>query len=70
MVIMFCGFPKCNKSHLGKFTKKWFGSYRIQYVLPNHIVWLATIEKFKPNPMLVDVNKSKPYKYMEFEVQK
>ncbi len=29
-----------------------------------------TIEKFETNPMLVNVNKLKPYKYMEFEVQK
>jgi hypothetical protein len=30
----------------------------------------VTIEKFETNPMLVNVNKLKPYKYMEFEVQK
>jgi hypothetical protein len=28
-----------------------------------------TIEKFEINPMLVIVNKLKPYKYMEFEIQ-
>jgi hypothetical protein len=28
------------------------------------------IEKFESNPMLVNVNKLKPYEYMEFEVQK
>jgi hypothetical protein len=22
-------FPKGNKSHLGKFTKKWFGLYKV-----------------------------------------
>jgi hypothetical protein len=31
-------FPKGNKSHLGKFIRKWFGSYKVQYVLPNSIV--------------------------------
>jgi hypothetical protein len=31
---------------------------------------LVTIEKFETNPMLVNVNKLKPYKYMEFEVKK
>ncbi len=31
---------------------------------------LVTIEKFEINPMLINVNKLKPYKYMEFEVQK
>jgi hypothetical protein len=29
-----------------------------------------TIEKFETNPMLVNMNKLKPYKYMEFEIQK
>ncbi len=28
-----------------------------------------TIEKFETNPMLVNVNKLKPYKYMAFQVQ-
>jgi hypothetical protein len=51
-------------------TKKWFGLYTIQYVLPNNIMLLVTIEKFETNPMLVNVNKLKPYKYMEFEIQK
>jgi hypothetical protein len=31
---------------------------------------LVTIEKFETNHLLVNVNKFKPYKYMEFEVQK
>jgi hypothetical protein len=31
---------------------------------------LVTIEKFETNLVLVNVNKLKPYKYMEFEVQK
>ncbi len=29
-----------------------------------------TIEKFETNPMLINVNKLKPYKYMESKVQK
>jgi hypothetical protein len=39
-------------------------------VLPNNIVLLVTIEKFETNLVLVNVNKLKPNKYMEFEVQK
>ncbi len=39
-------------------------------MLPNNFVLLVTIEKFGTNLMLVKVNKFKPYKYMEFEVQK
>jgi hypothetical protein len=31
---------------------------------------LVTIEKFQTNPLLVNVNKLKPYKYMEFEKKK
>jgi hypothetical protein len=31
---------------------------------------LVIIEKFETNPVLVNVNKLKPYKYKEFEVQK
>jgi hypothetical protein len=30
----------------------------------------VTIEKFEINHVLVNVNKLKPYKYMEFEIQK
>jgi hypothetical protein len=63
-------FSKRNKSHLEKITSKWFGLYRIQYGLPNNNLLLVTIEKFETNPMLVNVNKLKPSKYMEFEIQK
>ncbi len=62
-------FPKGNNSHLGKFIRKWFESYKVQYVLPNNIVLLVTIEKFETNLMLVNnVNRLKPYKYMESEI--
>jgi hypothetical protein len=63
-------FPNGNKSHLGKFTRKRFRLYIVQYVLPNNTTLLVTIEKFETNHVLVNVNKLKPYKYMEFEVQK
>ncbi len=63
-------FPKGNKSHLGKFTRKWFRPYKVQYVLPNNIVLLVTIEKFETNLVLINMNKLKLYKYMEFELQK
>jgi hypothetical protein len=29
------------------------------------MVLLVTIDKFDPNPMLVNVNKLKPYKFIE-----
>ncbi len=63
-------FPKGNKSNLGKFPSKWFGTYKVQYVLLNNTMLLVTIEKFETNPMLVNVNKLKPYKYMESKILK
>ncbi len=39
-------------------------------MLLNSIVLLVTIKKFVTNIVLVNVKKFKPYKYMEFEVQK
>lgn len=42
----------------------------MQYVLPNNIVLLVIVEKFETNLVSVNVNKLKPYKYMESEVHK
>ncbi len=39
-------------------------------MLPNNTMLLVIIEKFETNLVLVNVNKCKPYKYMESEVQK
>jgi hypothetical protein len=39
-------------------------------VLPNNTVLLVTIEKFETNLVLVNMNKLKPYKYMESKVHK
>jgi hypothetical protein len=39
-------------------------------VLPNDIMLLVTIEKFETNHVLLNVNKLKLYKYMEFEAKK
>jgi hypothetical protein len=44
--------------------------YKVEYVLPNNIVLLVTIEKFEINFVLVNVNKLKPHKYMESKVHK
>jgi hypothetical protein len=64
---MFCSFQRVI-NHLRKFTRKWFGPYKVWYVLPNNIVLLVTIEKFETNLVLVNVNKFKTYKYMESKV--
>ncbi len=39
-------------------------------MLLNNNVLLMIIEKFDINPVLVNVNKLKPYKYMESKVQR
>jgi hypothetical protein len=53
--------PKGEKIHLGKFKKRRFRPFRIQYCLPNNIAILVSINNFEPNPVLVNVNKLKPY---------
>jgi hypothetical protein len=57
-------FPKGENTHLGKFLKRWFGPFRVLYCLPNNTVLLVSINNFEPNPVLVNVNKLKPYIYI------
>jgi hypothetical protein len=59
--IMSYGFPKEKKTHIGRFKKRWFGPFRVQYCLPNNIVLLVFVNNFEPNLILVNVNKLKPY---------
>ncbi len=58
-------FPKGGKTHLGKFKKRWFGPFMVQYCLPNNIILFVSINKFELNLVLVNVNKLKPYKYVD-----
>ncbi len=58
-------FPKGENTHLGKFKKRWFGPFRVQYCLSNNIVILVSINNFEPNLVLFNVNKLKPYKYVD-----
>jgi hypothetical protein len=53
------------KTHLGKFKKRWFGPFKVRYCLPNNIVILVFVNNFEPNPILVNVNKLKPYTYVD-----
>jgi len=53
-------FPKGENTHLGKFFKSWFGSFKVLYCLLNIIVLLVSINNFEPNLILVNVNKLKP----------
>jgi len=67
--IMYFGFQKDIKHILGKFIKRWFGSYKVQFYLPNNIVPLVTLYKFHPDLMLVNVNKLKPYQILDEKAQ-
>ncbi len=58
-------FPKGENTHLGKFKKRWFGPFKVQYCLPNNIVLLVYVNNFEPNRILVNVNKLKPYRYVD-----
>jgi hypothetical protein len=58
-------FPKTCKEHTCKFKQCWFGPYRIQYCLLNNITFLVTVNKFDPNPILVNINKLKPYQFSD-----
>jgi hypothetical protein len=58
---MFCGSQR-GKSNMHVNSKKhWFCPYLVQYYLPNNMVLLVNVDNFNPNPLLIDVNKLKPY---------
>jgi hypothetical protein len=48
-----------NKTHK-KIQEKMVWPYWSQYCLPNNIVLLINVDKFDPNPILVNINKSRP----------
>ena len=56
-------YPKGEKQHSGKFKCRWFGPYRVQYRLPNNTALLVTEAHFEPNPIVVNINKLKPYRF-------
>lgn len=58
-------YPKGHKEHVGKFKRRWFGPFRIQYRLPNNTALLVTIQQFEPNPVIVNINKLKPYRFYD-----
>ena len=55
-------FPKGANVHTGKLRNKWFGPYRVQYLLSNNTVLLVTVDKFDPDPVIVNINKLKTYR--------
>ena len=58
-------YPKGANVHAGKLRNKWFGPYQVQYLLPNNIVLLVTLDKFDPDPVIVNINKLKTYRCPE-----
>jgi hypothetical protein len=58
-------FPKTITRDVLKFQRRWFGPCWIQYYLRNNVVLFITIDKFDPNLVLVNINKSKPYIFIE-----
>ena len=57
--------PKGANVHTGKLRNKWFGPYRVQYLLPKNTVLLVTVDKFDPDPVIVNINKLKTYRCPE-----
>ena len=58
-------YPKGANVPAGKLCNKWFGPYRVQYLLPNNTVLLITVDKFDPDPVIVNINKMKTYRCLE-----
>jgi hypothetical protein len=58
-------FPKGEKTYLGKFKKRWFGPFKVQYCLFNNNVIIIFVNNFEPDLVLVNVNKLKPYTYVD-----
>ena len=58
-------YPKGANVYAGKLQNKWFGPYRVQYLLPNNTVLLVTMDKFDPDPVIVNINKLKTYRCPE-----
>ena len=58
-------YPKGANVHAGKLRNKWFGPYRVQYLSPNNTVLFVTVDKFDPDPVIVNINKLKTYQCPE-----
>jgi hypothetical protein len=61
---MIIWFLKGRKEHIIKFKKRWFGPYKVQYYVPNNIILMVNVDKFEPNPILVN-NKLKIYQCLD-----
>jgi hypothetical protein len=63
--IMYYGFHGLFPNMLPNFRNNGLDLIQIQNCLPNNVILLVTIDKFGPNLMLVNINKLKPYKFIE-----
>jgi len=61
---MIIWFLKGRKEHIIKFKKWWFGPYKVQCCVPNNIILMVNVDKFEPNPILVN-NKLKIYQCLD-----
>jgi hypothetical protein len=50
---------------MGKFNKRWFGPFKVEYCLSNNTFFLVYVNNFEPNLILVNINKLKPYRYVD-----
>jgi hypothetical protein len=62
---MYYGFQGLFLIMLPNFRDDGLDPIGYNIVLPNNTILLVTIDKFDPNPLLVNINKSKPYKFIE-----
>ncbi len=63
-------FSKGNKSHLGKFTRNGLDLTKYSMCCQITLCNWWPLRSLKLTPVLVNVSKLKPYKYMESKVQK
>ncbi len=67
---MFYGFQSIISHTQGNLLGNGLDCTKYNMCVPNNIVLLVTIEEFETNLVLVNVNKLKPYKYMDLKVKK
>jgi hypothetical protein len=62
---MFHGFPKEKRRTLGNLRKDGLVHSRYSIAYPIILFILVYVSNFEPNPVLVNINKLKPYKYVD-----
>lgn len=57
--------PKSTNVNADKLHSKWFGPYRVPYVLSNNTILLISVQHFDHDLDVVNVNKLKPYRLLD-----